>query len=182
MNTTPHLTEDQLDDLLIAGLLDLPETAQLHFAACDDCQARAAAVESPLASFREVSLAWAERQSATLPVPQATTAGRRTHHRLAWASVVTAVVAVGVAIPMAHERADADSTATPQPSVAVVGHTGIANITPAAATPEQIERDNQMLQEIDRAMDAPADTPAEYGLVPATGRAAARVRANTMRD
>lgn len=177
------LTEDQIDDVLISGAADVALSAEAaaHLDACPLCQQRLADAGVPLATFREVSLAWAERRSATLPLrPAGLPAGRRHGRRLAWAGAVTAVLAVGIAIPMARERADADTPGETPAAVAAVGHTGMSSVTPAAATPEQIQQDNQMLQEIDRALDAPADTPAEYGLLPAAGHA--RTHAVAVRD
>jgi hypothetical protein len=92
------------------------------------------------------------------------------------------VLAIGIAIPMAHERAGANTASETPASVAAVAHTGISSVTPAAATPEQIERDNRMLEQIDRALDAPVDTPAEYGLLTTSSHTRARVRSGAVRD
>jgi hypothetical protein len=187
MNNSLCLTDDQLDEVLIAGSVadaDLTAEAITHLSACDLCQERLAASGAPLAGFREVSLAWAERRSATMPRPAGIPAGARQGRRLAWASVATAVLAIGIAIPMAYERGNASpGTSSDAPSsVAALGHTGISSVTPAAATPDQIARDNQMLQEIDRALDAPTNTPAEYGLLPSSSRATTRARSAAVRD
>ena len=59
MNTTMHLTEDQIDDVLMG---DLAATTAAHLAACEACKLRVAEFEAPIASFKAVSLAWSERQ------------------------------------------------------------------------------------------------------------------------
>lgn len=171
------LTDEQIDDQLIG---DLAPSAAVHLAACELCQARLAAAEAPMVNFREVSLAWAERQSATLPTRPVATS--RAPHRLAWASAATAVLAIGIAIPVMRERLNtpAAPTRTDAPAMAAVGHTGMSSVTPVAATPEQIDRDNQMLEAIERELDAPADSPAAYGLVPTAGHN--RAHARTVRD
>ena len=171
--TADCLTEDQVDDQLIG---DLAPVAAAHLAVCDHCRARVAAAEQPLTSFREVSLAWAERQSATMPTRPGVQ--ERPSHRLAWASVATAVLAIGVAIPVLRQHGSAPATMTP--ALAAAGYTGIGSVTPVAATSEQIESDNRMLEAIERELDAPADGPAEYGLLPAAARSNARAR--TVRD
>ena len=181
------LTEDQLDEVLIAGSVadaDLPRAAAMHLSACALCQERLSAAGAPLAGFRDMSLAWAERRSATLPLrPAGFPAGRSRHaRRLAWATVATAVLAVGIALPMAHERAVATPVSDAPQSVAAVGHTGMSSVTPAAATPDQIDQDNQMLQEIDRALDAPTDSPADYGLLTTSAPSRAQVRSGAVRD
>ena len=177
LTTLACLTEDQLDDHLIG---DLAPAAAAHLAACEHCQARVAAAEQPMVSFREVSLAWAERQSATMPTRPVVRS--QASHRLAWVSAVTAALAVGIAIPVVRERLTTPASAprAEAPALAAVGHTGMSSVTPVAATPEQIDRDNQMLEAIERELDAPADSPAVYGLVPAAGHS--RAHARTVRD
>lgn len=65
-NAMPHLTDLELDDLLLgAGSAAL----QAHVDACPACRERYAAVATPIASFRDVSLAWAEQRSAAMPMP-----------------------------------------------------------------------------------------------------------------
>ena len=64
--TLHHLTPDQVDDHLIGDLAPAPAA---HLAACSLCAERVALARSPLSSFQQVSTAWSERRSATLPIP-----------------------------------------------------------------------------------------------------------------
>lgn len=157
-----HLTESQLDDLLIG---DLAADAAAHLRACDLCQQRASAAEAPFASFREVSLAWAERRSATLPTGPQAVPSSRTPHRLAWAMAATGALAVGLAVPASrHNSVPAREPGAASSTLADASHSGMTTVTGISATPEQIAQDNAMLEAIDQALDAPAVSPASYGL------------------
>ncbi|SEF93801.1 hypothetical protein SAMN05421819_1419 [Bryocella elongata] len=65
-NPVEHLTEFVLDEILMGEAS--PEALD-HLATCDECNARMDAIAQPIASFREVTLAWAEQRSAAMPVP-----------------------------------------------------------------------------------------------------------------
>jgi hypothetical protein len=173
-----HLTAEQIDDVLIAGVAELPAPAAAHLAACAPCQESLAAAASPLTSFRDVSLAWAERRSATLPLQPPAAAPARSSTRWTWISASAAALAVGLLIPAlrSHEPTQAAAAVTGQ-ALAVIGHTGVTSVTPVAASPEQIQRDNQMLDDIDRALDAPASS-ASFGLDAASPRSRASVQAS----
>lgn len=178
-----HLTEDQLDDYLIGDLALEPAA---HLSTCEHCMARVAEAEAPMASFREISLAWGERHSATLPtpVPQSSRRFTRVHWLTGAAGIITAAVLLTIALPatshditpqtaavQSRPAAPAAPVAAPQPAaapetLAVLGHTGIKSVTPVAASPEQIDRDNQMLQAISRELDAPREADS-FGLVAA---------------
>lgn len=170
------LSADQLDDHLVG---DLAPAAAAHLAACPLCQARLAEAEAPLASFRDVSLAWAERRSATLPLRPDTAPARPAVQRFAWASAVVAVAALAVALPLTRHHDAAQPSAE---TVAAVGHTGITSSSSVAATPEQIARDNEMLEAIDQALDAPSPSAAEYGLTAASVAGRAHVQGHPVRD
>ncbi len=185
-SSATHLTDDQIDDHLIG---DLAAEAAAHLSVCDHCLARVAEAEAPLASFREMSLAWGERRSAVLPSPVSPSAlSSRRFTRAHWltgaAGLATAAIVLAVAVP-ANSRPDAPAAQTataaqptaltpaPQPAVAIqtetlaaLGHTGIKSVTPVAATAEQIDRDNQMLQAISRELDEPRQADS-FGLVAA---------------
>jgi hypothetical protein len=64
----PHLTESELDDVLLG---DPTSAATAHLAACERCRTSLAAIEQPLAQFRAATLAWAEQRSAAMPSPLA---------------------------------------------------------------------------------------------------------------
>ena len=169
------LTDDQIDDQLIGDLAAGPAA---HLAGCALCQARVVAADAPMASFREVSLAWAERRSATLPTRPAPQP--QSSPRLGWtAAAATALLAVGIAIPVVRGHRTAEVASASQAdtnTVAAVSHAAISPVTPVAATPEHIRSDNRMLEAIQRELDAPADGPEEYGLVGTSMRGRDRTR------
>ena len=151
MNSAAHLTDDQIDDHLIG---DLHGEAVQHLAGCAECQDRVAEMEAPISSFKDVSLAWGERQSATMPVRPAGLRTKTNHGRRAiWAATATAAVAIGVAIPLARHEAHGTTPAAPHAST----HTQ----TFAAEREEQIAQDNQMLLDIDRELGTPVSSPSE---------------------
>ncbi|MDE1162821.1 MAG: hypothetical protein PW792_12850 [Acidobacteriaceae bacterium] len=196
MNNLLHLTDEQIDEHLIG---DLAPAAASHLAGCEHCQERVAATEAPMVAFREMSLAWAERRSATMPVPAMNSHTTRASHRFGWAMAGTCALALGFAIPVTrahHAPAETAAVAvvapvaapavvaTPAPveaTVAAVSHTGMTAMTPVGASAEQIERDNRMLQAIDRELGAPDATLAAYAMEPQSSETRAS-HSNTVRD
>ena len=174
----PHLTDEQIDDLLMGDLLPLPAA---HLAACARCADRVTEATDLLSSFQAVTLAWSERRSATLPPLS------RPLHKHLWqrrSSWVTACVgfALGLAIiNLPHTGAPSVDgprplqvgitqqsalQAAPQlPPLASADH---STDTPPAA-PAQVSADNQMLQAIDDELHAAPNSPAVLGLAPANG-------------
>jgi hypothetical protein len=187
---TNHLSEDQIDDVLMG---DVAAATAAHLAGCVDCQARVAEVEAPLASFKAVSAAWSERRSATMPVRMMAIGRPVWQRRASWAATVAAVALVGVAIPLAtHEArsssgasvnphaaaaiAQADTVAAAAP-VAPAAVREMATVSPQQPQTAQIERDNEMLQAIDRELDASVESPAvTFGMENVSSRAGARMR------
>jgi hypothetical protein len=148
---TMHLTEDQLDDHLIGDLAAAPAA---HLAACAHCSARVAEAADPLNSFRAVSLAWGERQSATSPIPSVAGLGPAWERRLVW-SLILAACAVGLGLANATHRA-------PSPSTAATTAVAVQPVSPSA---DQLSNDNQLLNTIDSELSASSETPAALGLV-----------------
>jgi hypothetical protein len=169
--TPVHLTEDEIDDLLIGQ----PATGSMdHVESCRDCAARLTAARQPLVSFNAVSLAWGQRRSATLPLqlPQKPaslfTGGRLRLASGALGTAVAAVFALALALPRLHHGSAPQTAqqAIPQPvpeqTTAVVAHgTAATAASVQSETPEdQIARDNRLLQAIDREL-ATSETPAD---------------------
>jgi hypothetical protein len=162
-----HLTEDQIDELLLG---DAAADRRAHIRTCGECGARLAAAQEPLASFNAASLAWGERRSATLPLQlQPKPVGLFAGGRLQVAIGVAAVVfACTLARPLLHREAPTESAqqATPprvpaQPTAVVAQATTPDVDSAQSQTPEdQIARDNQLLQAIDREL-ASSKTPAD---------------------
>jgi len=173
---THHLTPDQIDDLLIG---DLAATPAAHLAACTLCAERVAAARSPIASFQQVSTAWSERRSATLPIPIPSQRPSWQRHT-AWATA-TLSMALGFAFinathqfsvlntPQPAPAASAQLTPVQQPTIApkAPALTETASIAPpprAAHSAAQVSADNQMLHNIDASLDPATDSPAALGL------------------
>jgi len=148
-----HLTDDQIDDYLIG---DLSDDAAAHLAACEPCTLRVAKAEAPIASFKAVSLAWSERQSATLPT-QPVARPSNWSHRFAWATAMTAVLTLAITVPvLRHGGRSDDHVAVTQAPAMVMASTGrISELT----REQEIDHDNQMLRDIENELTAPSDAP-----------------------
>jgi hypothetical protein len=163
-----HLTPDQIDDHLIGDLAPAPAA---HLAACTLCSDRVSAAASPIASFQQVSTAWSERRSATLPLPVPAVQRTIWQRHMAWATASLSL-AFGIAIINASHQFSFDTTQPmPAPSAAVS-----AQLTPvqqpviaprAAQSATQLSADNHMLRAIDTSLDPSTDSPTALGLAPA---------------
>jgi hypothetical protein len=185
--TLHHLTPDQIDDYLIGDLAARPAA---HLAVCTLCAERVAAARSAISSFQQVSTAWSERRSATLPIPVPAQQAPVWQRHMAWATA-TLSIALGFAFinathqfsilntpqPAPIASTSAQLTPVPQPVIApkAPALTETASITPAprvaqfaAQTGAQLSADNHMLRAIDASLDPSADSPAALGLQPAT--------------
>lgn len=175
-----HLTDEQMDDVLIG---DASAEAAAHLKACPACAARMAAATMPMASFKAVSAAWSERRSATMPaiVPQRAGLGAR-GRMMAWSAALSAMIVAGIAVPVfLHQQQDAAAGRGVQAAPVVAaqattgvtaesGPTGVETVAYSAkpvgpsagqqAVQEDIVRDNAMLLDIDRELDATNATPA----------------------
>jgi hypothetical protein len=179
--TAEHLTDDQLDDQLIGDLAPAPAA---HLAACSLCADRVAAAASPIADFQNVSTAWSERRSATLPIPVPTQQRPIWQRHMAWATASLSL-AFGIAFlnashqfslqtsaPQSAPVQTAQSFVTPQTVAAQPPTlTETASIAPSPRA-AQISADNHMLRAIDASFDPSADSPAALGLIPAAAPSA----------
>ena len=185
MNFEKHLSEEQLDDVLIG---DPGVEAAAHLADCAACKARVAALEAPIASFAAVSLAWSERQSVTTPPPVMGAAASAWSRRMSWGLAASCLLMIGFAIPMArHEEHGNQAVAASGPHQAGVSQPVTLSVAAVSSSTEsskarvvtvaghsadaQIERDNQMLQAIDRELDASVQSPSDaFGPMAIGGR------------
>jgi hypothetical protein len=192
-----HLSEDQIDDLLIGDLDALAAPAAAHLDACLHCQSRVAAAKAPIASFKAVSLSWSERRSATLPpVAQPAVAVSVWHRYARWASVATAILLVGIAVPMAKHS---DTPSTSKPATESIANAAAAPTAaePAAQpqqatlrtvslpqqSPDEIIRDNQMLEAIDQELATSDRSPADtFGYATAGARSPIHGRQAPIQD
>ena len=164
-----HLTPDQIDDHLIG---DLAPAAAAHLAACSLCAQRVAAEASPIASFQQVSTAWSDRRSATLPIPVPTAQRPVWQRHMAWASASLSL-AFGIAFINATHQFSFDTTSQPTPTaarLAPVSHPAAPPLTASIASApaaNQVSADNHMLRAIDASLDPSNDSPAALGLTSA---------------
>ena len=191
MNTTTHLTEDQIDDLLMGELAAEPTA---HLASCSTCKVQVEEFEASIASFKAVTLAWSERQSATLPSKLLRPVSSTWQRGASWAAAA-AVLLVGIGVPLARHQTrgpqvvasnvasrvevaaakQAGDAATAQVREAATGAPGVVAVSGKSAA--QIARDNQMLQAIDRELDASVQSPTDaFGLTAAGGPSAGHGR------
>jgi len=169
---SPHLTEDQIDDLLLG---DAPAAIYAHLDACPRCAAQFAAANEPMAAFNAVSLAWGERRSATLPLqlrqqPAGLFPGGRL--RVAIGAAAAAVFIFALALPIMQNEWAKQTAHTANAAPQQAPQTALASATASAPeleqskvldseTPaQQIARDNRLLQAIDREL-ATSETPAD---------------------
>ena len=172
-----HLTPDQIDDHLIGDLAPAPAA---HLAVCSLCAERVAAAASPIASFQQISTAWSERRSATLPIPVPAVQRTVWQRHMAWATASLSL-AFGIAIINATHQFSFDTTPQPTPAAAVsaqrtpfqqsavspIALTQTADIAPApraAQSATQVSADNHMLRAIDASLNPSTDSPAALGL------------------
>ena len=179
-----HLSEDQIDDVLIGDLAAEPAA---HLKQCMQCQARLEAAKAPMASFAAVSMAWSERQSATAPVTLVQAANSAGQRRANWVAAATAMLLLAVSIPLTMRdkqtqvvasdtgvSAPAKPTAVQQAS----NNAGQAQVQPVAMVHHkhpaaQLAQDNEMLQAINRELDASVQSPSDnFGLMAVGGTAA----------
>jgi anti-sigma factor RsiW len=143
--TTIHLSEESLDDVLIG--LGSPES-HAHLAACAECRVQVEAFRGDMELFNDASRAWSESRP---PLPRIS-APRRTHPRLAfgsWAVVCAALVFMAVAIW--HRPAPLPNHAIVQPQ--------------PADSEAQIAQDNQLLEAVNAAISPDEESPIdEYNI------------------
>jgi len=184
-----HLTEEQIDELLM-GSLSASEAAQMreHAAGCEACAAQLAEIETPLTSFKAVTLAWSERRSATMPVQPASGRARsRLGLAFAWGSLAAAALLAAVIPVLRHEqnvrvqeayrKAITLPNAAQQPATTVPATSANAastqNDSADTAVPEnaqEIATDNRMLAMVDEELNAPIGTPGSRGRHATPGR------------
>jgi hypothetical protein len=172
-HTTPHLSEDDLDEILM-GIGSPAQNA--HLATCDPCGERYAAFAVPfqaqMSGYNQATLDWSEARSNTIsrdlaahrPTPRLTLGALRA----ATAAVVVAL-ALGVHGGMRHSLQAADEAAAPVAAVAV-----------AVDDQHEIASDNEMLQAIDSEIGTPR--PDRFGLYEPVEAPAPKIAAAQVRD
>ena len=166
MNSSIHLVHLSDDQILNTLYGDVSAGVAAHLANCSVCSRRVAEAEAPIASFKAMTLAWSERRSATLPLQPLTAPPLAWHRRAIMAATATAALLLGISVPLARHEA---------PSA--------VEETQAKPQDEQIARDNQMLQNIDRALDNSVESPADtYAVQPISSQGPVRERVKTLEN
>ena len=197
-----HLSDDQILNTLYG---DVSAGVAAHLANCSVCSRRVAEAEAPIASFKAMTLAWSERRSATLPLQPPAAPPLAWHRRAVLAATATAALLVGISVPLARNEAHSAPAVTSHATVAPSPAAEVARVsaptltaamqheTPEASVAventqikpqdEQIARDNQMLQNIDRALDNSVESPADtYEAQPISSQGPARERVKTLEN
>jgi hypothetical protein len=140
-----------------------------------------------MASFAAVSMAWSERQSATAPVTLLQAANSAGQRRANWVAAATAMLLLAVSIPLTmrdnRTQVVASDTSMQTPAKPIVvqqasNSAGQAQVQPAAIVHHehpaaQLAQDNEMLQAINRELDASVQSPSDnFGLTAVGGTAA----------
>jgi hypothetical protein len=166
-----HLSADQVDDHLIGCLAAEPAA---HLATCPLCTRRVAAAAAPFTSFQRVTTAWSERRSATLTTPIHFRQRPFWQRHIGWATACL-TVAVGIALTTTSHGWLVFGPSNAQPATLQTTQQDAAQQTSAQQTSspqdpatnphvDQVSADNQMLQDIDNALDTSAETPSAFGL------------------
>jgi hypothetical protein len=162
MNSSlPHLTDDQLDEVLLGFA---SEEASEHAIACIACRERVAAFELQMLAFNRASSAWAEARSNSISRelnPRGSFA--RISPTALWSAAAAAAFAAifGATVLQSQPR----TPAHPSAAVAVVH-----NPHPAS----ELASDDEMLNAIDSEFGTPQ--PARFGLYQDTTSDALRRR------
>jgi hypothetical protein len=184
-----HLNADQIDDHLIGDLASGPAK---HLATCEDCAALVAAAAAPIANFQAITQAWSERRSATMPVyVPAASLPQAMALRIAAGATAAAILMMGVTLPGSrHQSAPQTAYTAPQAAVQPQALTEMASSSPATSPQEQMRRshasnrisqDNQMLQDIDAALNASSES-SSLGLEAVSAEQRQQPRAAALQD
>jgi hypothetical protein len=143
-------------------------------------------------------MAWSERRSATLPIPDLTRQQPLWQHHMAWATA-SLIFAIGIALTNASHQAvirtaelqpmqqdstqlastQQDPTQQTAPPSAVLTETASATVAPREA---QIFADNQLLKAIDDDLNTSADSPAALGIEPVSAQPSRSPTALSVKD
>jgi hypothetical protein len=179
-----HLSEDEIDDQLIGDLAAAPAA---HLDACALCTHRVAQAKDPIASFQSLTMAWSERRSATLPIPNRSMNRPLWQRRAAWVTACSAL-AIGIAftnvghraaLPVDRQLSQGQPSQLAAPQAAAVDQASRNTVTPPA---EQISADNQMLQAIDDEIHTAPNSPAALGLAPVSDHSISPPATTSLQD
>ncbi len=147
-----HMTDDQMDDLLIG---DAAPALRAHLAACPACDARLTEFRATLGLFNQASLTWSEARSNTL---SRDLSNHRPSFRLpawsgSWSFALALLFLVALALSVAlPRRQDIGGTFALKHAVGASG-------SPQADRDQEIASDNAMLQAIHSEIYRPEPSP-----------------------
>ena len=168
---TPHLTHEQLCDLLLAEPAAAPsessgkiELLREHLSDCHLCSAEFASLSQSLATFRSTADAWASREWASRPArptllhhaPARTASTARALMGPALWAAATALV-VAITLPLTLHRDQPAAPKTPAPAV-------------VTTQPGTSQSDEALLEEIDQTLSSPIPSPMQPLDDPTAGR------------
>jgi hypothetical protein len=140
-----HLNTETLNDLMIG--LGSAE-AEDHLAACAECRARIGQFQKDVALLDQTSMAWSRLRAAHMPDPPIQAGVRRLPlATMGWAMVVVLLLAIAPPVWRTLNR----PTASQMPSPTVQTETSEA----------QIAEDNQLLHDVDTAINTGEAAPLE---------------------
>ena len=159
MTANQHLSDDQLEDLLLG---EADAAAADHSAACPLCYGKLQSFATLVADFNQSSLAWSQARSAQRPQVLASPARapRRLFTTPAYAFAATFLVLVTILFGRFSPHPAAHPQQLAQPAELT------ASQPPAqhAGPDPQIAADNNLLAQIDSALEQP--DPAPFAPVP----------------
>ena len=159
-NLTPHLTHEQLCDLILAcsphPLSSDYAALEQHLRACSACSEELTRLSRSLTNFREASTAFAQQQLAEIHAQRAANPASMLpapHSRFVpalWLTAAAAVLTLAAVLPTrVGHRLNA-------PKFATTATTSTAVSKPA---PRSIESDEAFLEEIDQAISTTVPSP-----------------------
>jgi anti-sigma factor RsiW len=141
-----HLSEEELHDVLIG--LGTPQ-ADAHLEGCAACRRHVAEFRSEMENFNQALFAWSQAQ----PEPRLAAAVRRKARRTLYAAAGWALAAacfVVIGLPAwNHYRNES-------------AHPVAVSVAPQEDSEAQIAQDNELLQAVDAALNAPEESPVRH--------------------
>ncbi len=155
---TPHLTEDELEEVLLG--LDAPDSED-HLAVCAICRGKVEDFKGSLELFNQASMAWSQAKSNSLNRDLAEhRIPFRMSVRAVWTCASVLVLLLAGLVDVGEHRQQADRTA----HVAALADQPAQTADPSTSDSSEIASDNAMMQQIDAAINTPEPSPAQlYG-------------------
>jgi hypothetical protein len=165
-----HLTEEQLDDVLMG---DAAAETTAHLEHCADCREQITEMQFAIRSFTTTTMSWSERRSATMP-QQPATEGSAWNRKLNWSLAAAVIAVTAIVLPLATRNspggmnmaAKDEAQATTQTASAATAASRAPAVYAVSTTTRPaakgvVERDNRMLQAINAELDASVESPVQ---------------------